>query len=74
MLTNGLSLSQLIFIVRSYVVLLHHCPRLGEGDPANMIKPAAFCMYVPVPSQEPVFQWLSFVYVLYICFRSFFFT
>ena len=25
-------------------------------------------MYVPVPSQKPVIQWLSFVYVLHICF------
>ena len=34
----------------------------------------ALFMYVPVPSQEPVIQWLSFVYMLHICFfRSFFF-
>ena len=29
-------------------------------------------MYVPVPSQEPVIQWLSFVYVLHICFSFIF--
>ena len=68
-LSDELSLFQLIFIVRSYVVLLYHCPRLGEGwDPANMFNPATLFMYVPVPSQEPVIQWLSFVYVLHICF------
>ena len=31
-------------------------------------------MYVPVPSEEPVIQWLSFVYVLHICFSFIFFT
>ena len=44
-------------------------PGQGEGwDPANMFNPATLFMYVPVPSQEPVIQWLSFVYVLHICF------
>ena len=33
-----------------------------------MFNPATLFMYVPVPSQEPVIQWLSFVYVLHICF------
>ena len=56
------------FMIRSYVVLLYHCPRLGEGwDPANLFNPATLCMYVPVPSQEHVIQWSSFVYVLHIC-------
>ena len=65
--SDELSHFQLIFIVRSYVVLLFHCQ--GEGwDPANMFNPATLFMYVPVPSQEPVIQWLSFVYVLHICF------
>ena len=42
-------------------------PGKGEGwDPANMFNPATLCMYVPVPSQEPVIQWLSFVVVLHI--------
>ena len=73
--SDELSLYQLIFIVRSYVVLLYHCPRLGVGwDPANMFNPAIFCMYMPVSSQEPVIQWLSFVYVLHICLCSFFYT
>ena len=70
--SNELSLFQLIFIVRSYVVLLYHCTRFGGGDPANMFNPATFCMYVPVPSQDPVIQWLSFVYVLHICFSFIF--
>ena len=62
-------LFQLIFIVRSYVVLINHCARFGEGlDPANMFNPATLCMYVPVQSQEPVIQWLSFVYMWQICF------
>ena len=39
----------------------------------NMFNPATLFMYVPVTSQEPVIQWLSFVYVLHICFRSFFY-
>ena len=33
-----------------------------------MFNPVTLFMYVPVPSQEPVIQWLSFVYVLHICF------
>ena len=42
---------------------------LGDGwDPDNMFNPATFYMYVPVPSQEPVIQWLLFVYVLHFCF------
>ena len=63
--SDELSLFQLIFIVRSYVVLLYHCPRLGGGlgSPANIFNPATLFMYVPVPSQEPVIQWKSFVYV-----------
>ena len=70
--SDELSLFQLILIVRSYVVLLYHCPGLGEGwDPANMFNPATLFMYLPVPSQKPVIQWLSFVYVLHIFFRSF---
>ena len=49
--SDGLSLFRLIFIVRSYVVLVYHCPRLGEGwDPADMFNFATLCMYVPVPS------------------------
>ena len=30
------------------------------GDLANMFNPATFCMYVPVPSQEPVLQYELF--------------
>ena len=41
---------------------------------SNMFNPATLFMYVPVPSQEPVIQWLSFVYVLHICFSFIFFT
>ena len=45
----------------------------GQGcDPANMFNPTTFCMYVPVPSQEPVIQWFSFVNVLHICFSFIF--
>ena len=52
-----MSLFLLIFIIRSYVVLLHYCPSLGEDfDHANMFNPATLCMHVPVPSQEPVNQ------------------
>ena len=72
-LSDELSLFQLIFIVRSYAVLLYHCPRLGEGwDPAIMFNPTTLFMYVPVPSQKPVNQWFSFVYVLHICFSFIF--
>ena len=39
-------------------------------DPTNMFNPATLCMYVPVPSQEPFIQWLSFAYVLHIVFCS----
>ena len=68
-------INYMMFTARSYVVLLHYCPRLREGwDPAYMFNPAIFCMYVPVPSQEPVIQWLSFVYVLYVFFSLFFCT
>ena len=50
-----LSPFELIFIVCSYVVLLHNCPRLVEGwGPAYMFNPATFCMFVSVPSQEAV--------------------
>ena len=69
--SDELSLFQLIMIVCSYVVLLHvyHCSRLEEGcGPANIFNPATLCMHVPVPSHEPVIQWLSFVYVLHVCF------
>ena len=65
----------MIFIVRSFIVLLLRCPRLGEGcDLANMFTPP-HSVYVPVQSHEPVIQWLSFVYVLHLyifVFRSFF--
>ena len=37
-----------------------------------MFNPATLFMYVPVPSQEPVIQWLSFVYVLHIIFSFIF--
>ena len=30
-------------------------------DPANMFNFTTFCSYVPVGSQDPVIQWLSFV-------------
>ena len=44
--SDELSLFQLFVIGRSYVVLLYHCPREGEGwDPANMFNPATI-MYV----------------------------
>ena len=72
--SNELSFFQLIVIVRSYVVLLHHCPRLGgRWDPAYMFNSTKFCMYVSVPSQEPVIQWLSFVDELHISFFVHFF-
>ena len=49
--SDELSIFQLIFIVRSYVVLLFYCPMLGEGwNPAKMFNPAILCMYVSVPS------------------------
>ena len=49
-------------------------PGYGEGlDPVKMFNPAKLFMYVPVPSREPVIQWLSFVYVLHICFLFIFF-
>ena len=38
-----------------------------------MFNPATLFMYVPVPSQESVIQWLSFDYVLHICFSFIFF-
>ena len=38
---------------------------------SGIIYIVALC--VPVPSQEPVTQWLFFVYVLHICFIGFFF-
>ena len=47
----------------------------GEGrDPAYMFNPATFCIYVSVPSHEPVIQWFSFVDVLHICFSFSFCT
>ena len=62
-----------LYVACSYDILLYHCPRLGEGwDAANMFHPAKFCMYMPLLSQEPVIQWLSFVYVLQICFSFIF--
>ena len=73
--SDELILFQLIFIARSYIVLLHHCPSLGKGwDPANIFNPATLFMYVPVPSQGPVIQWLSFVDVLLFCFSFIFCT
>ena len=57
-------------VVKSYITCktTQKRVRLGEGwDPPNMFNPAILCMYVPVPSQEPVIQWLSFVYALHIC-------
>ena len=52
--------------IRSYVVLLYHC----EGwDPANMFNPATLFMYVPVPSQEPVYS----VVVVCLCVTYLFF-
>ena len=52
------------FIVRSNVVLLRHFPRKMEGlDPTTMFYPVTFYMYVSVPSQEHVIQWLSFFVV-----------
>ena len=47
----------------------YHCKDSLENeftyswDPANIFHPATFSMYAPVPSQEPVIQWLFFVYV-----------
>ena len=68
-LSDEFSLCQLILIVRSYVVLLHYCPRLGEGwDPANMFNTATIFVNVNFRSQEPVIHWLSFVDVKHICF------
>ena len=52
---------RLSFIVCSYAVLLHHCPKLIWGLPSNRH------LYVPVPSQEPAFQWFSFVAVYHYC-------
>ena len=44
---------------------IHHCPRLGESwAPANMFNPAC----VPVPSQDTVIQWFSFLAVYHIWF------
>ena len=56
-----MSYAFLIFIVRSHVILFHHCPRLEEGyNAANMFNPPhSVCtctMYAPVPSHEPVIQ------------------
>ena len=58
----------MIFTVRSYDVLLHHCSRFGEGwDTTNLCNIATLRSNVPVPSQEPVIQWLLFGAVLHIC-------
>ena len=38
-----------------------------------MFNPATLFMYVPVQSQEPLIQWLSFVYAVHICFSFIFF-
>ena len=71
--SDELTLFQLIYIVRSKDVLLHHCSRLGDGwDHANMFNSATFCMYMPVPSQEPIIQWLSYVYCYIFVFHSVF--
>lgn len=46
-----------------------------EGwDPANMLNPATFCMYVLIQSQGPVILWLSLVAVLQtsVCFSFIF--
>ena len=73
--SDELRLFQIIFIVRSCVVLLYRCPRLGKGwDQSYIFNPATLCIYMPVPSQEPLFQWLSFVDVIHICFCSFLFV
>ena len=40
----------------------------------NNYEADTFCMYVPVPSQDPVIQWMSFVEVLQICFSFIFCT
>ena len=39
-----------------------------------MFNTATLFMYVSVPSQEPVIQWFSFVYVIHICFSFIFFN
>ena len=60
----------------SYIYMLYcntTVPGYGEGWDPNMFNPATLFMYVPVPSQEPVIRWLSFVYVLNICFSFIFF-
>ena len=69
-LSDEFSLFQLIFIVRSYVVLLKYCPRLGEGwNPADMIyvcacpKSGAFNSVVVVCL---CVTYLFFVHFLYI--------
>ena len=41
--------------------------------PNKLFNPTTLFMYEPVPSQEPVIQCLSFVYVLHICFFFFHF-
>ena len=69
-----LSPFELIFIVCSYVVLLHNCPRLCCGFGATKLDQTCHILHVPVLSQKPVIQWLSFVYVLHICFSFISFT
>ena len=67
-LSDELILFQLIFIIRSYVVLLHHCSRLGEGwHPSNMLNLATFCMQLLLSNQ-------SFGDVSHICFSFIFYT
>lgn len=55
------------FIVCSYVVLVHHCPRLGAGVGAGKHVEPRHILNVPVQSLEPLIQWLSFVTVYHIC-------
>lgn len=51
-----------IFLVCSYVELLHHCTRLKKGrDPVHMFNPVTISMYIFVPSQDHVIQQLSFL-------------
>ena len=68
-LNRLLTLSTIVYSCCTIIPL----SRLGEGwDPGNVFNPTTLCMYVPFPSQEPVIQWLSFVYVLHICFSFIF--
>ena len=49
------------------------CLDVITNYPANMCYPTKLCMCVTVPSQEPVIQWLLFVYVLDISFSFIFY-